>query len=50
VNIKEYKKTYPFVCSECNQLNHTLREFCESCGAQNTMHSAKKEDYKNKEF
>ena len=46
MNNKDFRKTYPYICSECGEFNHTIREFCESCGAQNTMVSAKKTDYK----
>ena len=47
MNLKEYRKVYPFLCSSCGSFSHTFREYCESCGAQNTVSEAKKEDYKN---
>ena len=48
MNAKEYRKIYPYFCTSCSAFNHTLREYCESCGAQNTMRVGEKADYKNK--
>ena len=46
MNNKDFRKTYPYICSECGEFNHSLREYCENCGAQNSLISAKKADYK----
>ena len=46
MDTKLFKKVYPYICSSCSEFNHTLTEYCESCGAQSTMHLATKHDYK----
>ncbi len=48
MNNKDFQKVYPYMCSKCGKFNHTLREYCEFCGAHNTMILAKKADYKSK--
>ncbi|MFX0032913.1 MAG: sialidase family protein [Candidatus Hodarchaeota archaeon] len=44
---KNYMKTFKYICSNCHKFSHTLREYCESCGAKNTLKFASKEDYRN---
>ncbi|MFW9772409.1 MAG: hypothetical protein ACFFB4_04765 [Promethearchaeota archaeon] len=44
---KNYMKTFVYICSNCHKFSHTLREYCESCGAKNTLKHASKEDYLN---
>ena len=43
---KLYRMTYKFVCSDCGEFSHTLNKYCEICGALDTVHVAKKKDYK----
>ncbi|MHA1192768.1 MAG: hypothetical protein ACTSP9_10790 [Promethearchaeota archaeon] len=47
MDLKLYKKTYPFICSSCGDFTYTKREYCEVCGKKDTIVSATKEDYKN---
>jgi hypothetical protein len=49
MNTKLFKKVYPYICSSCGKFNHTLTEYCETCGLQNTMQLASKQDYKERE-
>jgi rRNA maturation endonuclease Nob1 len=44
IDLKLYKKSFPFICDKCEKFAHTKVEFCETCGAQ-AMRKAKKEDY-----
>ncbi|MBY9018099.1 MAG: hypothetical protein KGD66_04630 [Candidatus Lokiarchaeota archaeon] len=47
MDLKLYKKTYPYICSSCGEFAHTLREYCEICGKKDSIVNAKKQDYKN---
>ncbi len=49
MNKKLFKQTYKFICEECGEFSHTDREYCEQCGSQNAIRSAKNKDYKEKE-
>ena len=42
---KLFKKTFPHVCKECATLSNMFREYCESCGAQDSLRPVTKEDY-----
>jgi len=42
---KLFKKTYKFICSNCGEFSHTNRDYCETCGKENTIRKAKKEDF-----
>jgi rRNA maturation endonuclease Nob1 len=46
VDQKLYKKTYPYICSNCGKFTHSKREFCESCGKKGAILNATKQDYK----
>lgn len=43
---KSYMKTFIYICSNCHKFSHTLREYCESCGAKSSLRLASKEDYR----
>ncbi|MFX1235739.1 MAG: hypothetical protein ACFFBY_14490, partial [Promethearchaeota archaeon] len=44
---KDYTKTFRYICSNCHEFANTLREYCESCGAKDTLKRATREDYHN---
>lgn len=44
---KLFRKTYPFICVECGEFTHTKREYCEKCGAKDTINKASKDRYDN---
>ena len=35
----------PFICAKCNAFTDTLREYCENCGAKDSLRKATKKDY-----
>lgn len=45
--MKDYMKTFRFICSNCHEFANTLREYCERCGAKDTLKRASREDYHN---
>ena len=45
---KLFKKTFPFICNDCGEFNHTAQEFCDKCGTKG-LRKATKQDYKNLE-
>jgi len=47
MDAKLYKKSYPYICSNCKEFTHSIRDFCESCGKEGTIVAAKKQDYKD---
>ncbi|MFW9942209.1 MAG: hypothetical protein ACFFFT_14315 [Candidatus Thorarchaeota archaeon] len=47
MDYKLFKKTYPFVCDKCGEFAHTKYDFCDKCGAEDTLRKALKEDYIN---
>lgn len=46
VDTKLFKKTYPFICDKCGEFAHTDQEYCDKCGASNSLRKAEKADYK----
>ena len=42
---KLFRISFPKVCSKCGGLANMEREYCESCGAQNSLREVTKEDY-----
>jgi hypothetical protein len=44
---KTYTNTFKYICNECHKFAHTLRKYCENCGAKDTLKLASKEDYRN---
>ena len=47
MDLKLFKRTYPYICSSCKKFTHTETDYCENCGKQGTIVLAKKEDYKH---
>jgi len=47
LDYKLFKKTYPYVCDKCGEFAHTMYDFCDKCGASDTLRKADKEDYKD---
>jgi len=49
IKIKEkktaYMKTFPYICDKCKKLSYTFREYCENCGAKDTIRDATTKDY-----
>ncbi|MFX1364271.1 MAG: hypothetical protein ACFFCE_03755 [Promethearchaeota archaeon] len=46
MDVKLFKKTFPFICDKCGEFAHTNHEYCDKCGAEG-LRKANKEDYKN---
>lgn len=42
---KAFLKAQPFICDNCNRFTDVLREYCEHCGAKNSLRKATKEDF-----
>ena len=42
---KIFQKSFPLVCDKCGTLANMEREYCENCGAQNSLKRVTKEDY-----
>jgi uncharacterized OB-fold protein len=45
---KLFKKTYPYICKDCGEFAHTQHEYCDKCGAKNSLRIAEKADYKKR--
>ncbi|MFX1303700.1 MAG: hypothetical protein ACFFBV_00925 [Promethearchaeota archaeon] len=45
MDIKLFKKTFPYICDKCGEFTHTLQNYCDKCGAE-ALRKAKKGDYK----
>ena len=46
MEVKLFKRTFPFICNDCGEFAHTAHEFCGKCGAEG-LRKATKADYKN---
>ena len=44
---KIFRISFPHVCEKCGALANMEREYCESCGTQNSLREVTKEDYNN---
>lgn len=44
---KIFIEAYPYYCDICKMFTYDFLEFCEHCGAKNTIRKASKGDYKN---
>ncbi|MFX0023108.1 MAG: hypothetical protein ACFE9S_12345 [Candidatus Hermodarchaeota archaeon] len=42
---KLFKKTFPYICNNCNEFAHTLHAFCDKCG-EKALRRAVNKDYK----
>ena len=43
---KEFLKAQPFFCDECKTFTDLLKEYCENCGAKDSLRKAIKNDFK----
>jgi len=42
---KLFKKTYQYICRGCGKFSHSHTEYCEICGAKDTVSTAIRADY-----
>jgi hypothetical protein len=42
---KLFQKTFPYICNDCGEFTSNQYEFCEKCGAENSVRKAMIEDY-----
>ena len=42
---KLFRQSFPHVCDKCGALANTERDFCETCGAPDSLRKVTKEDY-----
>lgn len=42
---KIFQKTFPYICNDCGEFTYNQYEFCEKCGAENSVRKAMIEDY-----
>ncbi|MBY8989817.1 MAG: hypothetical protein KGD58_03605 [Candidatus Lokiarchaeota archaeon] len=47
MDTKLFKRTYPYICNKCGEFAHTKQEYCDKCGAADSLRKAEKVDYKN---
>ncbi|NVM45289.1 MAG: hypothetical protein HWN79_10260 [Candidatus Lokiarchaeota archaeon] len=48
---KLFKKTFPLICTNCDNFSNMERDYCESCGAKDSFRAITKADhsrYQNK--
>jgi rRNA maturation endonuclease Nob1 len=46
MDIKLFKKSFPYICDKCGKFAHTEFDYCDKCGAENSLRKATKQDYK----
>jgi protein-S-isoprenylcysteine O-methyltransferase Ste14/ribosomal protein L37E len=42
---KIFQKTFQYICNDCGEFSYNQYEFCEKCGAKNSVRKAMIEDY-----
>ncbi len=42
---KLFKKSFPYACDKCGALANMKRDYCETCGTENSLRDITKEDY-----
>jgi len=47
VDPKLFRKTFLYICTNCNEFAHTKFDYCDKCGTEGALREAIKEDYKN---
>ncbi|MFW9971636.1 MAG: hypothetical protein ACFFDF_15680 [Candidatus Odinarchaeota archaeon] len=47
MDAKLFKKTFPYICEECNEFAHTMNDFCEKCGSP-SLRKATNKEYKSR--
>ena len=45
VDWKTFKKSFPYICSNCGEYSYTKMEYCEHCGKKDTIIRMIKEVY-----
>ena len=45
VDWKTFKKSFPYICSNCGEYSYTKKEYCEHCGKKDTIIRMIKEVY-----
>ena len=45
INYKLFKRTFPLICTKCDQLSNMPREYCENCGEKDSFRETTKEDH-----
>ena len=48
VNYKLWKQAFPCICLKCNNVLNMEREYCEFCGAKDSLRGTNRADYKAK--
>ena len=48
VNYKMWKKAFPFICLNCDNILHTELQYCEFCGKEKFLRNTNRADYKRK--
>ena len=48
ITYKLWKQAFPCVCVKCNNVLNMEREYCEYCGAKDSLRASNKSDYKEK--
>ena len=43
---KLFKKTFPDVCTKCDSLSNSIKEYCENCGSKDSLRGTTKADWK----
>jgi predicted nucleic acid-binding Zn-ribbon protein len=42
---KVFKQSFPHICTKCGSLSNMIREFCETCGAKDSLRATAKGDW-----
>jgi len=45
IKYKLFRRTFPLICTKCGKLSNMKREYCENCGAQDSLRETTKEDH-----
>jgi len=45
VKWKTFRKSYPYICTNCGEFSNMEREYCEQCGKKDSLRDINKEDY-----
>ena len=48
VNFKIWKRSFPFICTNCKSVVHEQTETCHYCGKEGTLRKITKKDYRLK--
>ena len=45
VKWKTFRKSLPYICTNCGEFSNMEREYCEQCGKQDSLRKTTREDY-----